>query len=104
MEKNKQQVELTPEEQELKAIEWENKVLRVLLPGVGSIAFIIGLVGFIITVSSNAGVAVFLLIVAILGIGGIAYGVYHLVMKKKRKLRKKETVPSDKPNDRPRTR
>ena len=103
MEKKKE-VELTPEEQEQKAIEWENKVLGVLLPVVGSIAFIIGLVGFIITISSNVGVAIFLLIVAILGVGGIAYGVYRLATKKKRKLHKKETVPSDRPTDRPRVR
>ena len=104
MDKNKQQVELTPEEEEIKAIEWENKVLGILLPIVGSIAFILGLVGFIITISSNAGVAIFLLIVAILGMGGIAYGIYRLVTRKKRKLHKKETVPSDRPSDRPRAR
>ena len=100
----KKQTELTPEEQEQKAIEWENKVLGVLLPVVGSIGFIVGLVGFILTISTNPGVGVFLLIIAILGVMGIAYGVYHLVTKKKKKYHKKESIPSDKPNDRPRAR
>lgn len=96
---NKKASNLTPEQQEKQAIELENKILKILLPVVGGIAFILGLVGFILTISINTGVAIFLLILALLGAGGIAYGVYLLVMKHKRKFRKEESVPSDEPKD-----
>ena len=79
----------------------ENKILKVLMPVVGGAAFILGLVGFILTISTNVPIAVFLLIIAILGLGGIAYGVYHLILKKKKKLHKEEVVPSDTPNEKP---
>ena len=98
---NKKNSKLTPEEQEKKEIELENKLLKILLPSVGGAAFIIGLVGFILTITVNVPVAIFLLILAILGAGGIAYGVYHLILKNKKKLHKEESVPSDKPNDKP---
>ena len=98
---NKKKTSLTPEQQEKKEIEMENKILKVLLPSVGGAAFILGLVGFILTITVNVAVAVFLLIVAILGAGGIAYGVYHLILKKKKKLRKEEVVPSETPNEKP---
>ena len=100
MEKKKNS-NLTPEQQEKKEIEMENKILKILMPSVGGAAFIIGLVGFILTITVNVAVAVFLLIVAILGAGGIAYGVYHLILKQRKKLRKEETVPSDTPNEKP---
>ena len=97
----KKKTNLTPEQQEKKEIEMENKILKVLMPAVGGAAFILGLVGFILTISVNVPIAVFLLIVAILGLGGIAYGVYHLILKKKKKLHKEEVVPSDTPNEKP---
>lgn len=99
--KNKKDTNLTPEQQEKKAIETENKFLKVLLPGVGGIAFIFGLVGFILTISSNVGVAIFLLILALIGAGGVAYGVYLIIMKRKKKFHKEETAPSEEPNEKP---
>ena len=98
MEKKKNS-NLTPEQQEKKEIELENKILSVLMPIVGGAAFVLGLVGFILTISVNVPVAIILLILAVLGLGGIAYGVYHLILKKWRKLHKKESVPSDTPTE-----
>ena len=98
---NKKKSNLTPEQQEKKDIEMENKMLNVLMPSVGGAAFILGLVGFILTITVNVAIAIFLLIVAILGAGGIAYGVYHLVLKQRKKLHKEEVVPSDTPNEKP---
>ena len=85
---------LYDEEKEKAAIEWENKVLFYLMPSVGLVAFIIGLVGFILAIQSpNAvGAAVFLIILAVLGLGGIAYGVVMFLKKQKdkRKVERKE--------------
>ena len=85
---------LYDEEKEKAAIEWENKVLQYLMPSVGLVAFIIGLVGFILTISNPdaIGAAIFLLILAILGAGGIAYGVVAFLKKRasKRKVERKE--------------
>ena len=100
MEKNKK-ANLTPEQEEKKEIEIENNILKYLLPSVGLTAVIIGTVGFILTLSVNIGVAIFLLIIAILGLGGIAYGVYHLFLRKWRKIHKEEVVPSETPNEKP---
>ena len=100
MEKKKK-TNLTPEQQEKKEIETENKILKVLMPVVGGAAFVLGLVGFILTISVNVAVAVFLMVVAVLGLGGIAYGVYHLILKQRKKLRKEEVVPSETPNEKP---
>ncbi len=100
MEKKKNS-NLTPEQQEKLEIEKENKILKVLMPAVGGAAFILGLVGFILTITVNVAIAIFLLIVAILGAGGIAYGVYHLILKQRKKLHKEEVVPSDTPNEKP---
>ena len=100
MEKKKNS-NLTPEQQEKLEIEKENKILAVLMPAVGGAAFILGLVGFILTITVNVAIAIFLLIVAILGAGGIAYGVYRLILKQRKKLHKEESVPSDTPNEKP---
>ena len=98
---NKKENKLTPEEQEKKDIEWENKVLAILMPSVGAAALIIGVIGFILTISRNTGIAVFLLIVGILGAAGVAYGVVQLLKRRKKKYHKEESVPSDKPNEKP---
>ena len=100
MEKKKNS-NLTPEQQEKKEIELENNILKYLLPSVGLTAVIIGTVGFIVTVTANVGVAIFLLVIAILGLGGVAYGVYHLFLRKWRKIHKEEVVPSETPNEKP---
>ena len=98
---NRKQEKLTPEEQEKRDIEWENKVLAILLPSVGGIALLIGVLGFILTISENSGIAVFLLIVGILGALGVVYGILQLLKKRNKKYHKEESVPSDKPNERP---
>lgn len=81
---------MVDEEKEKKAIEWENKVLAILMPSVGLIAFILGLVGFILVINKNVGVAIFLIILAVLGLGGIAYGVIDFIKRRKQKRAKKE--------------
>lgn len=84
--------DLTPEEEkEQKAIAWENKILSILLPSVGLVAFLFGFIGFILVIPSNVGIAIFLLILALLGAGGVAYGVFvFLKMRKNRQKKEKE--------------
>ena len=84
---------LIDEEKEKAKIEWENKVLSYLMPIVGLVAFVVGLVGFILVVGQNVGVAVFLMILAVLGLGGIAYGVLAFLKKRQNKLRKEVKEP-----------
>ena len=91
--------QLEAEEKEKAAIEWENKVLAILLPSVGLIAFIIGVVGAILVISTNIGVGVFLIILALLGLGGIAYGVVQFLKKRFAKYHKKEHEPSSEPEN-----
>ena len=83
---------MVDEEKEKKAIEWENKVLSILMPSVGLIAFILGLVGFILVINKNVGVAVFLIILAVLGLGGIAYGVIDFIKRRKQKRAKNHNI------------
>ena len=73
---------LIDEEKEQKAIAWENKVLSFLMPIVGLIAFVMGLIGFILVVKQNVGVAIFLIVLAALGLGGVAYGVVEFIKKR----------------------
>lgn len=97
MEKQKAQQTLTPEQQEKKEIELENKLIDIVLPSVSIAAFIIGLLGFILSVSSNVGGAIFLLVLALLGAGGIVYGVFVILRMRKRKYVKPEETPSETP-------
>ena len=78
------------EEKEKKAIKWENDVLFYLMPSVGLTAFILGLVGFILTIAVNPGIGVFLLILALLGLGGIAYGVVQFLKRRANRPRKEK--------------
>ena len=91
---NKQQ---DAEEKEKQAIEFENKLLAILLPSVGLTAFIIGLVGTILVIPYNVGVGIFLIILTLLGAGGIAYGVLVFLKKRFAKFHKKEHEPSKEP-------
>ena len=91
---NKQQ---DAEEKEKQAIEFENKLLAILLPSVGLAAFIIGLVGTILVIPYNVGVGIFLIILTLLGAGGIAYGVLVFLKKRFAKFHKKEHEPSKEP-------
>ena len=92
--------ELTEKEiKEQKAIERENKLLRFLLPVVGAIAFILGLLGFILTLGQgNTGVTVFYIILFVFGLAGVLYGVVLLIRKKKpdflkiKKVEKEDTL------------
>ncbi len=95
---NKQ--ELSEKEiKEQKAVERENKLLRFLLPIVGAIAFLLGLLGFILTVGQgNVGVTVFYIILFIFGLVGVLYGVLLIIRKKKpdflkiKKVEKEDTI------------
>lgn len=93
MENNRPMVD---EEKEKKAIAWENKILSVLMPSVGLIAFILGLVGFILVIQKNTGVAVFLILLAALGLGGVTYGVVDFIKRRNQKRAKKEEKEEDK--------
>ena len=87
------------EEQEQQMIAFENKLINYVLPAVGLAAFIIGLVGFILTISNNVGVAIFLLVLALLGAGAVAYGVLQYLKARKQKLFKEEKEPSKEPEN-----
>lgn len=80
-------------EQEKKAIAWENKMLSIFMPAVGLVAFIIGIVGFSLIVTKNAGVGAFLIILAILGLAGIAYGVIDFVKRRNNRYKKEKKEP-----------
>lgn len=84
---------LIDEEKEKAKIEWENKVLAILMPAVGIVAFVVGLLGFILVLNQNIGVAIFLIILAVLGLGGIAYGAIAFIKKKQKKLHKEVKEP-----------
>ena len=84
---------LIDEEKEKAKIEWENKVLAILMPAVGIVAFVVGLLGFILVLNQNIGVAIFLIVLAVLGLGGIAYGVIAFIKKKQKKLHKEVKEP-----------
>ena len=101
MENNKKQKKVSSEHKEKKEIEMENKLIDIILPSTSLAAFIIGLVGFIVSISQNVGAAIFLLILALLGGGGIAYGVINFLKWRKKRLFKEEQVPSNEPNEKP---
>ena len=73
---------LYDEEKERAKIEWENKVLAYLMPIVGLVAFIVGLVGFILVINEDIGIAIFSIVLAVVGLGGIAYGVVVFIRKR----------------------
>ena len=84
---------LYDEEKEKVSIEWENKVLAYLMPIVGLVAFIVGLVGFILVVNEDIGIAIFSIVLAVLGLGGIAYGVVVFIKKRQKRFRKEPKEP-----------
>ena len=87
------------EEQEQQMIAFENKLINYVLPAVGLAAFIIGLVGFILTIAHDVGVGIFLLVLALLGAGAVAYGVIQYLKARKQKLFKEEKEPSKEPEN-----
>ena len=98
MEKKKKHL---TEQEEQEIIKKENKILTFLLPAVGALLFIFGLLGCILSIGTNVGVGVILLIFAIIGAGGIAYGVYKFIMYRKNRFKKEEVEPSQNPNPAP---
>ena len=97
---NKKSNKLTNEQKEKKQIEFENKLIDILLPTVGLVAFILGLIGFILTIGNNVGVGIFLLFLCLLGAGGIAYGVIKFLKWRKNKFMKPEQEPQPEPEPR----
>lgn len=89
--------ELTEKDiKEQKAIEKENRLLRFLLPIVGAIAFVLGLLGFILTVSEgNPGITVFYIILFLAGLLGVLYGVLLIIRKKKPNFLKRQKVEKE---------
>ena len=81
---------LIDEEKEKAKIAWENKVLSYLMPIVGVIAMIVGIVGFILTINHNTGIAIFLILLAALGLGGIILGLLTFFKERKNKKGRKE--------------
>ena len=87
------------EEQEI--IQKENRILTFLLPIVGLLLFIFGLLGFILAISQNVTVGIILLFFALIGGGGIAYGIVKFVLYRKNRFKKEESEPSLVPNPAP---
>ena len=84
MEKRKDPV-IIEDEKEKKAIAWENNILLYLMPSVGLVAFLFGLIGFILVVPNNTGVAIFLILLVALGLGGVTYGVVEFLKRRNRR-------------------
>jgi len=93
---NENKKALDKEKKEQRAIYIENKILSFLLPITGVAAFILGLVGFILTLNAGqVGITIFYIILTLLGLAGSLYGVLLLVRLKKPdflKMKKKEEV------------
>jgi len=93
---NENKKALDKEKKEQRAIYIENKILSFLLPITGVAAFILGLVGFILTLNAGqVGITIFYIILTLLGLVGSLYGVLLLVRLKKPdflKMKKKEEV------------
>lgn len=81
------------EEKEKAKIAWENKALAIMMPAVGLVALVVGLVGFILVINDNIGIAIFAIILAVLGLGGIAYGVVAFLKKRRAKFHKEPKEP-----------
>ena len=93
---NENKKALDKEQKEQRAIYIENKILSFLLPITGVAAFILGLVGFILTLNAGqVGITIFYIILTLLGLVGSLYGVLLLVRLKKPdflKMKKKDEV------------
>ena len=93
-EKTKYQIE--KEKAEKRAIEKENKILSIVLPVVGVIAFIVGLLGAILTLNQNKmPITVVYIVLAVLGFGGVLYGIVVLIRIKKPDFLKKKVVEQE---------
>ena len=93
-EKTKYQIE--KEKAEKRAVEKENKILSIVLPVVGVIAFIVGLLGAILTLNQNKmPITVVYIVLAVLGFGGVLYGIVVLIRIKKPDFLKKKVVEQE---------
>lgn len=93
---NETQREIDREKEDQKAAEMENKILSFLLPIVGGIAFILGLVGFILTLASGpVGITIFYAILFFLGLLGVLYGVLIIIRIKKPDFLKRKKANKD---------
>ena len=95
--KKEERDELAKARAEEEAVRKENKLLSFLLPIVGAFAFILGLVGFILTINSGLiGVTIFYAILFAVGLLGILYGVLLIIRTKKPDfLKKKKEAEED---------
>lgn len=95
--KKEERDELAKARAEEEAVRKENKLLSFLLPIVGAFAFILGLVGFILTINSGLiGVTIFYAILFAVGLLGILYGVLLIIRTKKPDfLKKKKETEED---------
>ena len=93
---NENKKALDKEKKEQRAIYIENKILSFLLPITGVAAFILGLVGFILTLNAGqVGITIFYIILTLLGLVGSLYGALLIIRLKKPdflKRKKKEEV------------
>lgn len=89
--------ELTEKEiKEQKIAEKENQILRFLVPIVGAVAFILGLLGFILTINDGKpGITVFYIILFVFGLFGVLYGVLLLIRRKKPEFLKKKKAEKE---------
>ena len=93
---NENKKALDKEQKEQRAIYIENKILSFLLPITGVAAFILGLVGFILTLNAGqVGITIFYIILTLLGLVGSLYGALLIIRLKKPdflKRKKKDEV------------
>ena len=85
MVEEKAKKELLDDRADKEAIEKERKILHVLLPALGIICFILGMVGTILTATSEeivTGVLVFYIIMTIFGVAGLLYLALIIIRKK----------------------
>ena len=96
MAKSEGQIQFEKKLKEQKDIAFENKLLAYLMPGVGLIAFAVGLTGFILVApSGNIPIMMFLVILFVLGIGGMVYGVIQLIKKIRKSHVKEDKEPDE---------
>ena len=93
-EKTKYQIE--KEKAEKRAIEKENKILSIVLPVVGVIAFIVGLLGAILTLNQNKmPITIVYIVLAVLGFFGVLDCIVGLIRIKKPDFLKKKVVEQE---------
>ena len=96
MNENNNQSAIDEEIKEKKIIEKEDKILNFLYPIVGALAFVIGLLGFILTINSgHIAIIIFFIVLFLLGLLGVLYGVLLIIRKKKPDFLKRKKVEKE---------